>query len=182
MKQIAAIHDLLFRMDPGPGGYYDELGDVRNRPHLVISDDGDPDPDFRHTPMVGCDYPDLLQDRAPAAWKHWVGALYDAPIKMRYSELKKGASYRMRVVYSGDAPHIKLRLMANDSVEIHPFILRAWPPAPQEFSIPPQATANGELTLTWTREPGIGGNGRGCQVAEVWLIPNAATEPAQHDN
>ena len=28
----------------------------------------------------------------------------------------------------------------------------------------------GELTLRWYREPGQGGNGRGCQVAEVWLI------------
>jgi hypothetical protein len=24
--------------------------------------------------------------------------------------------------------------------------------------------------LSWYRTPGLGGNGRGCQVAEVWLI------------
>jgi hypothetical protein len=178
MKQIAAIHDLLFRTDPGPGGYYDELGDVRNRPHLVVPDDKEPDPDFRRTPMVGCSYPDHLQDRGPKAWKHWAGALYDAPLTMRYTGLKIAAGYKVRVVYSGDTSRIKLRLVANDSLEIHPFIQRAWPPAPQEFSIPAQATINGELILTWTREPGIGGNGRGCQVAEVWLIPNPATEPA----
>lgn len=179
MKQIAAIHDLLFRTDPGPGGYYDELGDVRNRPHLVIPGDKEPDPDFRRTPMVGCSYPDQLEDRAPKAWKHWAGTLYDTPLKMRYRGLKNAAGYKVRVVYSGDTSRIKLRLVANDSVEIHPFLQRAWPPAPQEFSIPAQATVDGELTLTWTREPGIGGNGRGCQVAEVWLIPNPATEPAQ---
>ena len=28
---------------------------------------------------------------------------------------------------------------------------------------------NGELTLTWEREKGLGGNGRGCQVSELWL-------------
>ena len=39
-----------------------------------------------------------------------------------------------------------------------------------EFDIPREATRNGSLTLTWTVEPGRGGNGRGCQVAEVWLI------------
>src|SRR2546427_514255 len=39
-----------------------------------------------------------------------------------------------------------------------------------EFDIPAKATAGGELTLTWQREPGLGGNGRGCQVSEVWLI------------
>jgi hypothetical protein len=32
-----------------------------------------------------------------------------------------------------------------------------------------EATQTGELTLTWHGEPGRGGNGRGCQVAEVWL-------------
>ena len=41
---------------------------------------------------------------------------------------------------------------------------------PVEFDIPREATRNGELNLTWTREPGQGGNGRGCQVSEIWLI------------
>lgn len=178
IKQIAAIRALLYRTDPGPGGYYDELGDTRNRPHLVIPNENEPDPDFRHTPMIGCSYPGHLQDQAPSAWKHWAGSLYDAPVQMRYSELKNAGGYKLRVVYSGDTPRIKIRLVANESTEIHPLILRAWPPAPQEFAIPPDATANGELTLTWTREPGLGGNGRGCQVAEVWLIPNPAIESA----
>jgi hypothetical protein len=39
-----------------------------------------------------------------------------------------------------------------------------------EFEIPPQATAGGVLTLEWTRTPGLGGNGRGTQVSEVWLM------------
>ena len=39
-----------------------------------------------------------------------------------------------------------------------------------EFDLPPAATAKGELTLTWTREPGLGGNGRGCMVSEIWLL------------
>lgn len=178
MKQIAAIRALLYRTDPGPGGYYDELGDTRNRPHLVIPRETAPDPDFRRTPMIGCSYPDHLQDRAPRAWKHWAGSLYDAPIQMRYTGLKNPTGYKLRVVYSGDSPRIRIRLVANESTEIHPLILRAWPPAPQEFAISPEATANGELALTWSREPNLGGNGRGCQVAEVWLIPNPSSEGA----
>lgn len=112
------------------------------------------------------------------AWKHWAGALYDAPLQMRYTGLSHAMGYKLRVVYSGDSPHVKIRLVANESTEVHSMIQRAWPPAPQEFAIPPAATANGELTLTWMREPGQGGNGRGCQVAEVWLIPNPNTEGA----
>jgi hypothetical protein len=41
---------------------------------------------------------------------------------------------------------------------------------PVEFDIPAEATQGGELRLTWSRPAGLGGNGRGVQVAEVWLI------------
>ena len=176
MKQIAAIRDLLHRTDPGPGGFYDELGDPMNRPHLVIPELKTPDPDFRRSPLTGCDYPDVLQDRAPRAWKHWAGTIYDAPLHMNYSNLENPSGYKVRVVYSGDTHRVKIRLVANDSIEVHPLISRAWPPAPQEFPVPLEATAKGELVLTWTREQGLGGNGRGCQVAEVWLIANAPAE------
>ena len=89
---------------------------------------------------------------------------------MQYMGLEKNARYRLRVVHSGDSPGVKLRLMANDSIVIHPYIARAWPPAPQEFAIPQEATAQGTLKLAWNREPGLGGSGVGCQVAEVWLL------------
>jgi len=47
-----------------------------------------------------------------------------------------------------------------------------------EFSLPAEATKSGKLDLTWTSEPGLGGNGRSCQVSEVWLIREGA--PAKH--
>jgi hypothetical protein len=53
---------------------------------------------------------------------------------------------------------------------VHPWFQKPVPVKPVEFDIPPQATAKGVLDLSWNREPGQGGNGRGNQVAEVWLI------------
>jgi hypothetical protein len=41
---------------------------------------------------------------------------------------------------------------------------------PIEFDIPAEATSGGKLTLTWHSNPERGGPGRGCQIAEVWLI------------
>lgn len=41
---------------------------------------------------------------------------------------------------------------------------------PVEFDLPAEATRTGELRLIWSRPPGLGGNGRGVQVSEVWLI------------
>ncbi|MGO8720590.1 MAG: alpha-glucuronidase family glycosyl hydrolase [Acidobacteriaceae bacterium] len=177
MAQIAAIRTLLSRTDPGPGGFYDQLGNVSNRPHLLAGPGGKEDPEFRNSALIGFDYPEALHDTVPMAWKCWAESLFDTPLTLHYPNLDRHRKYRLRVVYSGDEPDKKLRLMANGTIEIHPYMLRVWPPAPQEFAIPSAATSTGELKLEWTREPGLGGNGRGCQVAEVWLIPVSATEP-----
>jgi hypothetical protein len=44
------------------------------------------------------------------------------------------------------------------------------PVRPLEFDVPKEATAGGYLRLRWYGEMGLGGNDRGCQVAEVWLV------------
>ena len=67
-------------------------------------------------------------------------------------------------------PTCEIRLVANGSIEIHPLMKKPAPIAPVEFDIPREATRHGELDLSWYREPGLGGNGRGCQVSEIWLI------------
>jgi hypothetical protein len=172
-KQIQAMRDLVSRTDPGPGGFYDELGNPGNRPHLVAGPGSVEDPEFRASALTGFDYPDEQGDRAPIAWKRWAEALFDAPLRMHYTELNREARYRLRVVYSGDSPSRKIRLVAlvaSAEIEIHPLLKRPWPPKPIEFDLPAEATSTGELNLQWTREPGLGGNGRGCQVSEVWLI------------
>jgi hypothetical protein len=89
---------------------------------------------------------------------------------LHYPNLDPQAQYKVRVVYSGDSPEKKIRLAAGDSTEIHPFISKPLPVRPLEFDITLEATRKGDLILKWFREPGLGGSGRGCQVAEVWLI------------
>ncbi len=169
--QVTAIKQLLGRTDPGPGGFYDDLGDPQNRPHLLLGPGPVLDPEFRKSALTGFGYPDRLGSEAPIQWKRWAESLFDNALTMRYDNLDLGSSYKLRVIYSGDARRIQIRLVANDSVEIHPLMTRPWPPKPLEFDIPQQATRAGQLELAWTREQGLGGNGRGCQVSEVWLIP-----------
>jgi hypothetical protein len=41
---------------------------------------------------------------------------------------------------------------------------------PVSLDIPLEATKDGDLTLQWDAKTGQGGAGRGCQIAEVWLI------------
>jgi hypothetical protein len=89
---------------------------------------------------------------------------------MHYRDLDSRAQYRLRIVYSTGSRHMKVRLVANGTEEIHPFLERPSRQKPLEFDIPRQATAGGELSLTWTRDQGLGGNGRGAQICEVWLM------------
>jgi hypothetical protein len=169
-EQYKAILEILVRTDPGPGGFYDNRGELSRQPHLVRGPGAENDPEFRHSALVGHGYPEWSKAPAPTAWKCWAESLFDAPLQMQYYSLDSNAQYKVRVVYSGDAPRMQIRLDCNGKYPIHPLIPRPWPPKPLEFDVPHEATATGSLTLTWHREVGLGHNGRGCQVAEVWLI------------
>jgi hypothetical protein len=164
-ERLRAIDALVNRTDPGPGGFYDDLGDLSRQPHLVIGDGFAADPALFRTAFVGF----AMRPDWPTAWRTYAQSFYDGPIRMRYEGLDPGARYRVRVTYSGDSPRARMRLEAEGS-EVHPLISKPDPVAPVEFPVPPAALSDGRLELTWTQEPGRGGNGRGCQVAEVWLI------------
>jgi len=64
----------------------------------------------------------------------------------------------------------KLRLTAGPGLEVHPWMLKPSPARPLEFDLPQEAYADGKLELTFTAEAGAGGNGRCCQVCEVWIL------------
>lgn len=167
--RLAGIAAILNWTNPGPGGFYDDLGHPARQPHLVRGPGFSEDPAFLESALTGFSY----QRGGRTSWQRHAESLYDAPLTLQYRHLDPGARYRVRVTYAGDSPRQKIRLFANDAIEVHPFLAKEQPVRPVEFDLPPEATAEGELTLRWYREPGQGGNGRGCQVAEVWLIKQA---------
>jgi hypothetical protein len=160
-----AIDAIVNWTNPGPGGFYDDLGDPGRRPHLVMGSAYDQDPAFLHAPQTGFD----MEPAWRRSWCRHAGALFGEPLKMRYAGLDRSAAYKLRVVYTGDMFQVRIRLTANDSIEVHPYLLKPRDMRVLEFDIPRQATGGGVLNLTWRAEPGRG-NGRGTQVSEVWLI------------
>jgi hypothetical protein len=164
-ERIAALSRLISWTDPGPGGFYDDLGNLTAQPHLVRGPGYEKDPAHLESSLVGFGYRPAWR----SSWWTHAEALVDTPLRMHYDHLDPAAAYKIRVVYGGDSLGTKIRLIANGA-EVHPLIAKANPVAPMEFDIPQQATAKGELDLTWNREAGLGGNGRGTQVSEVWLI------------
>ncbi len=164
--RLAGIAEIVNWTDPGPGGFYDDLGDLMRQPHLERGPGAQEDPAFQKSALVGFAY----RPEWRSSWWTDAEALHEMPLEMRYDHLDPGAQYRLRVVYAGDSPSRKIRLEAAGGIQIHPFLAKPAPPRPLEFDIPREATAKGNLDLRWYREPGLGGNGRGCQVSEVWLI------------
>ena len=166
--RLNVIEAVLNRTNPGPGGFYDDLGNLLRQPHLVRGKGYENDPAHLESSLVGFAIRDEWMDMPLAWWRH-AEALNDAPLQLRYDGLDPEAQYRVRVVYAGDSPQVRIELQA-DGAEVHGLLERPVPFESLEFDVPQSATGDGGLTLTWRGEPGRGGNGRGTQVAEVWLL------------
>ncbi len=167
-----AIEEIVNWTNPGPGGFFDDLGDPLRRPHLVMGSAYDKDPAFLHGPQTGFDW----EHDWRRSWCRHAGALVDETLRMHYNGLDPAAAYKLRVIYTGDMFQARLRLVAGDSLEIHPYLLKPRDMKPLEFDLPAAATSSGTLDLTWHAEKGRGGNGRGCQISEVWLIKQPPRE------
>lgn len=166
-ERLDAIGEIVNWTNPGPGGFYDDLGNPAQQPHLVRDMTAEFDPENRTNPLLG--FEDQPADRR-VSWFGDAETRFEAPLKMRYENLDASAQYRVRAVYAGDKFDAKIRLLADDAIEVHPYAAKEFPIRPVEFDIPREATSDGALTLTWHQDPGRGSAGRGCQIAEVWLI------------
>lgn len=157
--------------DPGPGGFYDDLGRVGRQPHLLPTDRQsawEADPGF-----VGASQSEFgnrvdrstmtLNDRK-LSWCNQAETLFGTPLRMRYADLDPAASYRLRVSYAGRF-RATMQLVADQTHQVHGPLPQPSNPWPIEFDIPAAATSDGVLELQWELL-----EQRGCQVAEVWLI------------
>ncbi|HVW20086.1 MAG TPA: hypothetical protein VHC86_02640 [Opitutaceae bacterium] len=166
--RLRLIDGIINWTDPGPGGFYDNLGDAANRPHLVMGKSYAEDPAYDHSPMIGF-APRIRAPFARISSSRFAETLHDQPLEMQYHHLDRSAHYKVRVVY-GTESETAIQLVANGRYAIHPLLRKDPQAKPHEFDIPAAATAGGDLLLSWTKQRDDGGTGRGVQVAEVWLI------------
>jgi hypothetical protein len=167
--RMGAIDEILNWTNPGAGGFYDDLGDPLNRPHLVPGEGFEKDPAYFHTARTGFGGRNDGSGPWRMSWRRWAEALYGNTLKLEYTGLDPAARYKVRFVQSGDAQR-STRLVANGTYEIHPLRQVGREAKPVEFEIPAEATTGGKLTLEWHSHAGEAGNGRFVQVGEVWLI------------
>ncbi len=183
-ERLRRIDALVNWRNPGPGGFYDDLGKLAEQPHLVRGAGLETDPQLLESSHITTATPTEglrslssgalalpaigLLPLGPFSWWDLAETYFETPLKMCYTGLDGSAQYRVRVVYAGGNMQAMIQLQADNRLEVHPLIKKEL--HPMEFNIPREATADGELTLNWRQGPGSRGAGRGTQVAEVWLI------------
>ena len=168
-ERVEAIGELVNWEDPGPGGFYDDLGNPEKQPHLVIPATFEENPSRveqvtgsytrwqnNATLAVDPDFKYSMLDQAKT--------LAGFPLTLRYDGLDPAAAYKVKVIEFGRY-HTAATLTADGEYAIHGPVTGAVPPQPVEYDIPKEATADGQLELTWGLP-----EGRGTQVAEVWLM------------
>jgi hypothetical protein len=161
--RLEMLTDALNWEDPGPGGFYDDLGDAAREPHLVRQHTWAEDPGFVTSPQDECNAI-IDHESWRLSWLNQGQTLFGTPLKMRYEGLDPKATYRLRVVYAGRF-RPTMQLTANGRFTIHEPLPQPAQPERLEFEIPREATQDGALELEWQNT-----TGRGCQVAEVWLV------------
>ncbi len=165
-SRLQAIERILDRTNPGPGGFYDNMGAYGSERRIVRATTWEKDPGTLSTPRIAYGYRiDEARDRGiPLAWKNQAGVIYETPLKFHYENLDPEATYLARIVYTGKRGK-RIRLVADEKFPVHD-VIETWNPPVREFRIPGGATEDGRLTLTWS----CGEGERGAQVSEIFLI------------
>ena len=171
-ERLKAIDKVVNRTNPGPGGFYDNMGSHSSMHRIVNDVAWEDDPGTLRSPRIAFYYKvDRSSDKEfPLAWKNQACVIYETPLRLFYDNLDPTAKYKIRVAYTGRRGK-KIRLVANDVYHIHGLLDTLEPPI-REFDIPVEATSGGKLELLWD----CGEGHRGSQVAEIWLIRHKDTE------
>jgi hypothetical protein len=179
--RLRAIESMLHRTDPGPGGFYDNLGDPSSWKRIVSKKRWADDPGSLESPRVsfgvgltGVDWVHEVVAKGfegqttPLAWMDQINTLYDTPLEMEYNNLDPTSNYKLRIAYTGRF-RSSMKLVA-DGILIHDYIRMGTRPV-FEFTLPKEITADGKIRFTWNCGTDDNGEGeRGSQVAELWLI------------
>ena len=173
------IQTILNWENPGPGGFYDDLGNPQKQPHLLNQHQWKTDPGYVDAPqceyLFGLDKKTLAPSDYRLSWLDQASTIYKQPLRLHYDGLDSKASYRIRVTYTGRF-RSAMRLLANGQITIHTLMAQPKECWPLEFSIPAEATKDGKLDLEWQIDPNSDDQfshtplNRGCQVAEIWLL------------
>ena len=171
------VEQILYNDDAGVGGFYDDAGNPEKSPHLVHGwsyGDGEISPENRQSQRTMAFTTDEKQG-----------------VTFQYDDLDPRAEYRVRLslVRPQYKPRYAMRhkqtsesIYADEFALVENLILPEYHADYFEYDIPAAAIADGKLTLSTRKQPGIGEGlqsdltvwrntgGWGTLVSEVWLM------------
>ncbi|NHN32342.1 alpha-glucuronidase family glycosyl hydrolase [Paenibacillus agricola] len=179
--RLAQIRQLLNRTNPGPGGYYDNLGSSSSANRVDPGRGWEVDPGYLYSPRTApsiylLEMKKEKQDALggiPLAWVNHINTLTDTPIHVTYDHLDPHSSYTVKVVYVGDTVDAELSrdywasMMANDRYLLQDEVrIKQGMATTHESPIPQEAHADGKLKLTFQRTRGF----KRLNIAEIWIL------------
>jgi hypothetical protein len=105
-ERAQRLDEIINRQNPGPGGFYDDLGNLMQQPHLVRGPGFDKDPSLLESSVVSIvnqsdgaiaaasEFALLgmgLQPVGPISWWDIAETYYDTPLQMHYTGLDRNA-------------------------------------------------------------------------------------------
>jgi hypothetical protein len=160
LKRIQLLRDWE---NPGPGSFYDEVGNIAKSPHVIHGEGLNTDPLREKNPSPGYWWWDNGFSRRRLSWQ----TSLDWPLGLVYERLDPKASYLVRLTGYGET---KLRLNGELGMptlygkEIGEF---------KEFPVPTSVIKDGKLKITFDPlDEGHLNWRQQSRVSEVWLLKN----------
>lgn len=160
-EKLARLKILSTWENPGPGSFYDDIGNVAQSEHVLRGESLSTDPLMRRHMN-----PDFMwwEDGLTRVRQSWISKM-DWPIGLRYETLDTEANYIVRTTGLGQC------LLRVNGTLLKPTIDGKDVGEIKEFAVPKKLYRDGLVILTFDvpHEPGIGWR-QMSRLSEVWLI------------
>lgn len=161
-ERLKALELIRTWENPGPGSFYDAVGDIAKSPHTIRGEGVNTDPMMERNPNPGYWMWDDGLSRRRLSWH----VTADWPLGLSYHGLDSAASYRVRLSGYGQ---MKLRMNGQLGT---PTVPRIEIGETMEFPVPAELIKDGQLKLTFDKLPDEATLNwrKQSRVSEVWLL------------
>jgi hypothetical protein len=160
-RKLKRLEEIRTWENPGPGSFYDNVGNVAKSPHVVRGAGWDTDRPMIRTPSPTHWWWDEGFSRKRLSWQ----ISMDWPIAVRYERVDPNADYVIRITGYGEA---LTRINGN---RVAPTLYGKGIGEIKEFPVPRDAVQSGQIVVTWDRPEEAHLNWREqSRIAEIWLL------------
>jgi hypothetical protein len=159
--KVKALNTIAGWEDPGPGGFYDQAGNISRSVHEMKGENWMMDPTLRKSGNPGYDFSDNGMSRKRLSWLTYMRW----PLSMEYSSIDTAAKYTVKICGIGES------LLKINGQRVAPSKYGRNAEDVKEFPVPLSCIRQGKLILTWDdiNEDFLNWR-KQSRVCEVWLI------------